>query len=121
MRNSEKREYIMLQLKLSRVLRSRGQREVTINSIIAQVQKISGVDITRKSRAHEVIIPRQVAHYIAAHVFRRRISLGEIGHIIGGKDHGTVINSRRQVQKYIDTNDYIIRQYLPLLKKYNLL
>jgi chromosomal replication initiator protein len=121
MTNQEKRDYIKLQLKLSRVIRSRGGLDITVDNVIKQVVKVSGIDIVRNSRAHDVLIPRQVAHYIAANLFKGKMSLGEIGYKIGHKDHATVIHSRRQVQRYIDTKDFILRPYLPLLSKFKLL
>jgi chromosomal replication initiator protein len=119
MTNNEKREILRLIAKRERVIRSRGQKRINIPVIIKLVSNISGLDIHKKTQAKEYVVPRQVAHYMAAKLTRE--SLGNIGHEIGKKDHATVINSRRQVENYILTNDRLIWPYLNLFEKYNLL
>lgn len=56
-------------------------------------------------RTHDVVVPRQIAMYLAKIVTVR--SLPEIGRRFGGKDHTTVLHSVQKIGRLIKT-DWLI-------------
>ncbi len=80
------------------------KREVTIDAIIKEVASHFSIkvnDIKSDRRIKSIIIPRQVAIYLA-----RRLtddSLVSIGAKFGGKDHATVIHSIKKIEEEIAT------------------
>lgn len=65
---------------------------------------ISKLDIISQRRSANVVLPRQVAMYLAKVVTGR--SLPEIGRRIGGRDHTTVLHGIRKIEARVtlDTN-----------------
>jgi hypothetical protein len=62
------------------------------------------------TRLREILLPRQIAHYCCYEIKdMTKWSLVNIGDIIGGKDHATVLNSKNKIQNYIDTKDVFHR------------
>ncbi len=53
------------------------------------------VNLSSKSRKRDIVAARQVAHYLACKL--TKCSLAEIGAEIGGKNHATVLYSKRTV------------------------
>ncbi len=60
------------------------------------------VDLQSKSRAASIVLPRQIAMYLARKVTRQ--SLGEIGGFFGGRDHSTVIYAVEKIGKLIESD-----------------
>lgn len=50
-----------------------------------------------KSRKRDRVQPRQMLHYLLWLNFQGKLSLATIGAITGGKDHATVLHSKRTV------------------------
>ena len=76
-----------------------------IESILAIVSKeydLKSDLIHEKTRKRNIIEPRKICHYFASKY--TTLSLAKIGELIGSKDHATVLNSRKKVNNYIETD-----------------
>jgi chromosomal replication initiation ATPase DnaA len=66
---------------------------------------LSRAEFFSERRTHDVVVPRQIAMYLAK-IFTIR-SLPEIGRRFGGKDHTTVLHAVRKIESLIKT-DWLI-------------
>ncbi|MFQ5895432.1 MAG: chromosomal replication initiator protein DnaA [Nitrospinota bacterium] len=74
------------------------ERSLTIEHIQKAVADYFGIkisDLKARKRTHSVMVPRQLAMFLARELTRS--SLAEIGERFGGKDHSTVIHSCRKI------------------------
>ena len=81
-------------------LMERQDRRITIDSIIKAVAEkfnIRPAQLREKSNRKEIVVPRQVAMYIAKEL--TQASLPEIGRAFGGKHHTTVIHSVTRIEQ----------------------
>lgn len=58
--------------------------------------------VNNKTRKREIVQVRQIA-MVLYHLFCK-ISLAEIGHICGDKDHATILHARRTISNLLDTH-----------------
>ncbi|HWP79415.1 MAG TPA: chromosomal replication initiator protein DnaA [Candidatus Acidoferrum sp.] len=78
---------------------------VLIERIIAAVAEFYGLapeDLLSAKRKADVLLARQAAIYLMRE--NTGISLKKIGEIFGGKDHATVINSVRRIEKELEVD-----------------
>ncbi len=78
---------------------------VSAEAILQAVARYYGVsldDLRGKVRERKVVVPRQVAMYLLRE--EARLSLPEIGHLLGGRDHSTVLHGYRAVQAELETD-----------------
>ncbi len=76
------------------------RREITVDAIIKEVAthfSIKATDIKSNRRIKSIIIPRQVATYLARKLTDD--SLVSIGEKFGGKDHATIIHSVKKIEE----------------------
>lgn len=85
-----------------------------IKSAVAAYFNISVELLESKTRKHEVVVPRQVAMYLAKQL--TPLSLKSIGLHFGGRDHTTVLHSIQMVEDYL-TTDPAIAQAVEQLKR----
>jgi chromosomal replication initiator protein len=81
------------------------QKVISIDKIIEVVTdyfRIKVSDIKGKTRLREVVLPRQIAMYLAKEF--TTLSLKAIGYHFGGRDHSTVIHAIQTVNDLIDFN-----------------
>ncbi|MBO8441844.1 MAG: chromosomal replication initiator protein DnaA [Firmicutes bacterium] len=91
--------------------------KVTINVIQKKVAKYFNIDIEDlkgKKRSKEIVIPRQIAMFLAREL--TNASLPKIGKSFGGKDHTTVLHACDKISKQIDIN-YQINEDIKKLKE----
>ena len=74
-----------------------------IIDIVADHFNISVQDISSKKKSQDIVVPRQIAMYLCRKF--TEISLQELGHILGKRDHSTVMHSVEKIQNEIDTNE----------------
>ncbi|MHC4917609.1 MAG: helix-turn-helix domain-containing protein, partial [Planctomycetota bacterium] len=70
-----------------------------LDDILKAVEKRYGVpaaEMRSGGRARRVLVPRQVAMYIARRL--TDMSLSEIGRFFGGRDHATVLYAERKIR-----------------------
>jgi chromosomal replication initiator protein len=85
-----------------------------IKRAVAAHFNISVELLESKTRKHEVVVPRQVAMYLAKQL--TSLSLKSIGLHFGGRDHTTVLHSIQTVEGYLVT-DPTIAQAVEQLKR----
>lgn len=73
-----------------------------IQQVVSQHFHISIEEFKSKKRGKHVVLPRQVAMFLAREL--TNLSLPEIGQYFGGKDHTTVLHSCKKIKKEIETD-----------------
>ncbi len=92
------------------------QRIVNTDMILDTVAEhfhITKEDLLSKSRKKDIAIPRQIAMYLIREELK--LTFPNIGELLGGKDHSTVMHAWNKVKKDIVTN-YSLEQDITLLK-----
>jgi len=92
--------------------------QTTAENIIDQVCKyfdITRDDIVGKRRNREFVEPRMIAIYLIAEILN--IPLMNIGKLIGGRDHTTVMHSRNNIDGRIKSRDERICRIVKDLRK----
>ncbi len=92
-------------------------RKITPDLIISEVAKYyetSKETITSKKRTKEIVIPRQVSMYLCREL--TDTSFDEIGKVMGGKDHSTVMHGHSTISNELSTNA-ALRDDIEKLKK----
>ena len=85
---------------LQSVLRDRGDRAVTIESIqkaVCDFFRIRPNDLRSKKRTRTVALPRQIAMYLCR--LHTHASFPVIGERFGGRDHSTVIHAAQVIER----------------------
>jgi chromosomal replication initiator protein len=85
---------------LQSVLRDRGDRAVTIESIqkaVCEFFRIRPNDLRSKKRTRTVALPRQIAMYLCR--LHTHASFPVIGERFGGRDHSTVIHAAQVIER----------------------
>jgi chromosomal replication initiator protein len=85
-----------------------------IQRICAKHYTISKQDLVSSRRTRNVVLPRQIAMYLAKALTPR--SLPEIGRRFGGRDHTTVLHAVRKIETQIEA-DAALAQEIELLKR----
>lgn len=80
--------------------RTPGSRE--IKEIVAKAYGLRVEDLDSRSRAAQVVWPRQVAMYLAREVAGE--PLPQIGAAFGGRNHSTVLNACRRVRERVSSD-----------------
>lgn len=68
-----------------------------IQKVVADFYQLRPTDLRGKSRKQSIAFPRQVAMYLCREL--TSLSLPDIGHRFGGKDHSTVLHSVRKIAR----------------------
>ncbi len=85
---------------LQSVLRDRGARAITIDSIqkaVCDFFRIRSNDLRSKKRTRTIVLPRQVAMYLCRRY--TDASFPVIGDRFGGRDHSTVIHAAQVIER----------------------
>jgi len=72
-----------------------------IRKVITAYFHITGIELDQKSRLRDVVDPRQIAHYFGAQCLN--VTDKKVGYHFGGKDHATVLSSKRKINNSIST------------------
>ena len=91
-------------------------RKVDIDHLADVVASEFGISkklLKSRSRKKEILIPRQMVMYLAKEYLG--LTLQKIGDYFGGKDHTTVLNSIRKIQKLLST-DRTLQKHLYSIK-----
>ncbi len=73
-----------------------------IQRCVAEEFGLSLPELRTKRRNKTVVVPRQVAMYLSREL--TELSLPEIGHYFGGKDHTTVLHSYNKIKEEVSKN-----------------
>jgi chromosomal replication initiator protein len=99
------------------LIRPREPKRVKIEDIqkrVATHYNVSRADLLSSRRTAAVVMPRQIAMYLAKSLTLR--SLPEIGRRFGGRDHTTVLHAVRKIDNLYN-NDTALRDEIELLKR----
>jgi chromosomal replication initiator protein len=73
-----------------------------VQRVVADFYRISPIDLKGKKKTKNIVVPRQIAMYIAREM--TGYSLTEIGETFGGRDHATVIHSCDKIENQLLTD-----------------
>ena len=93
------------------------KKDITVEHIqkmVADHFKISENSMRAKTRKQEIVLPRQVAMYLAKNL--TRASLKTIGLHFGGRDHSTIIHACKSIERAIASDDSL-RSHITHLEK----
>jgi chromosomal replication initiator protein len=85
-----------------------------IQKLVASHYNVSRADILSSRRTANVVLPRQIAMYLAKVLTPR--SLPEIGRRFGGRDHTTVLHAVRKIEDLV-SKDHNLAEVIELLKR----
>ncbi len=80
-------------------------KQITAEDIQQTVAKHFGLppsDLKTRKRIKNIVLPRQVAMYLIREL--TNLSLPEIGHFFGGKDHTTVLYAHKKIKQELGIN-----------------
>lgn len=87
----------------------------SIVSIVAEHFNIQKADIIGKKKPREIAIPRHIAVYLCRDLTDS--TLVEIGTFLGNRDHSTILNSIKYVEKNIENKDAFTLENINIIKK----
>ena len=102
---------------LSDLLDTTRRRRITADAIIREVSDFYGVDVRTlqgRGRSRNIVVPRQVAMYLIRE--ETDASLVDIGQLLGGRDHTTVIYGCDKIGEEI-TSDSRLRQEVMTIRE----
>jgi chromosomal replication initiator protein len=70
---------------------------------VAEFYRLDIADLTGRARNKEVVVPRQMAMYLLRE--ETGTSLPQIGDLLGGRDHTTVMYAHEKIAELIETDD----------------
>ena len=88
-----------------------------IIDVVAEHFGVNPEDITSKKRNSEFVLPRQVVMYLCRNILD--ISFKNIGKILGGRDHSTVMHGVEKISEDIHTNEELRNKIETIKKKIN--
>ncbi len=86
-----------------------------ILDMVAAFYAVKVEDLTGRDRSKEIITPRQMAMYLVRE--ETDASLPEIGQMLGGRDHTTVMHGCEKISNLIETDDNFRRQFLSIRER----
>ena len=90
-------------------------REVSADQILGAVARhfrLSREELTGPSRVRTVSVPRQLTMYLIRE--EMRTSLPQIGELLGGRDHTTVLHGCVKIAAQIETDEQLRRDWLAI-------
>lgn len=84
-------------------------------AVVAGYYHLDVADLTGRSRSKEVVVPRQMAMYILRE--ETGASLPQIGDLLGGRDHTTVMYAHEKMTELIETDNQRRREMLEIKER----
>jgi chromosomal replication initiator protein len=94
------------------------QQPITVEQVlntVADYYHVDVADLTGRSRNKEIVLPRQMAMYLMRE--ETGTSLPQIGDVLGGRDHTTVMYGHEKMKEEIETNDTRRRELLAIRER----
>jgi len=88
-----------------------------IVDVVAEHYNISSADIYSKDRSRSISFPRQVVMYLCRKL--TDLSVTDIGKVLGGRDHSTVLHGFDKISSSIDEDSTLHNTIDVLIKKIN--
>ena len=95
------------------------EKEISVDTIIDAVTTYFDVrvaDIKGKGRTRSIVVPRQIAMYIAKEL--TDLSLKSIGYHFGGRDHSTVIHAIQTISDLINSDQEMAENIKKIMKSF---
>lgn len=86
------------------------------SQVICDHYKINMEDLQSERRFRKLVHPRQLIWAIARDIYGARITFEEMGALLGGKDHATVIHGCKTIANLLDTDAAFRMQYNGFLR-----
>lgn len=103
---------------LSELLDTTRRKRITPEVILRQVADFYSVDLKLlqgRSRSRNIVVPRHVAMYLLRE--ETDSSLVDIGQLLGGRDHTTVMYGYEKVEKEIETDQRLRQEIMTIREK----
>ena len=84
-------------------------------TVVADFYRVDLSDLTGRSRNKEIVLPRQMAMYLLRE--ETGASLPQIGELLGGRDHTTVMYAHDKMGELIETDDTRRREVLTIRER----
>ena len=103
----------LAEVALTDLIPQRNQLEPSrVVEVVASAFGISREKLLSRERTREVALPRQVVMYLLRE--EANVSLPQIGEVLGGRDHTTVIYACEKVADMIERDDHLRKQILQI-------
>jgi len=83
--------------------------------VVANAFNLSEEELLSRNRSRRIALPRQIAMYLLREFANE--SLPQIGKVLGGRDHTTVLYGCEKIADMIETDEMIRRQVLQIREK----
>lgn len=100
---------------LQDILRHKPVTVEQVIQVVADFYRVDIADLTGRSRNKEVVLPRQVAMYLLRE--ETDASLPQIGGLLGGRDHTTVMYAHDKITEQIEADDTRRREILAIKER----
>ena len=100
---------------LQDILRHQPIKPEQVLLAVAEFYRLDVADLTGRSRNKEVVVPRQMAMYLVRE--ETGTSLPQIGDLLGGRDHTTVMYAHEKIAEQIETDDNRRREALAIKER----
>jgi len=100
---------------LQDILRHQPVTADQIIQAIAEFYRVDLVDLTGRGRSKEIVLPRQMAMYLLRE--ETGASLPQIGELLGGRDHTTVMYACDKMAEQIETDNQRRRELLAIKER----
>ena len=100
---------------LNELLDTNRRKRITSDSILHAVSEFYGVDLramTGRGRSRNIVVPRQVAMYLLRE--ETDASLMDIGQMLGGRDHTTVIYGCEKIGEEINSDSRLRQEVITI-------
>ena len=85
-----------------------------ILDIVAEHFDLTASDLIGNKRNSKIVFPRQIAMYLCRNM--TEVTLKNIGKVLGGRDHTTIMNGISKIENEMETSDST-REIIDILKK----
>jgi chromosomal replication initiator protein len=103
----------LVNVALADLLPQHGELEPqTVIEVVARFFNLSAEKLLSPDRSQSVALPRQLAMYILREDVK--VSLPQIGEVIGGRDHTTVMHAIKKISDVITKDDHMQRQLMQI-------
>ncbi len=94
--------------------RSKTTQDIILNAVCNHYDIVFDV-LVKKSRKMKIVEPRYVAMYLLS--YYTSLSLKQIGELLGGFDHTTVIHARTQINDLLCTDEALATRIMEIKSK----
>ncbi|MBI5303485.1 MAG: chromosomal replication initiator protein DnaA [Chloroflexi bacterium] len=105
----------LAEIVLQDILRHQPITEAQVIQVVAEFYRVDLADLTGRGRNKEIVVPRQMAMYLLRE--ETDASLPQIGELLGGRDHTTVMYAYEKIAEQIETDNQRRREVLAIKER----